>query len=119
MPPRTLLARSRFNIIPGVLAQTLSHSAKFQISETAPAVRLVRHRTDSCISGPTEIDEALNINIDDERYLEEGRLKAKRVRCLLKWWIGKPHFGFLARAGSIKQSAFLIRLNQAITTLLL
>lgn len=29
-------------------------------------------------------DEALNINIDDECYQEEGTSKAKRVRCLLK-----------------------------------
>ena len=29
-------------------------------------------------------DEELNIDIDDERYQEEGTSKAKRVRCLLK-----------------------------------
>lgn len=29
-------------------------------------------------------DEELNIDIDDERYQEDGTSKAKRVRCLLK-----------------------------------
>lgn len=32
----------------------------------------------------TFFDEELNIDIDDERYQEEGTSKAKRVRCLLK-----------------------------------
>lgn len=47
-------------------------------------------------------DEELNIDMDDERYQEEGASKTKRVRCLLKQVDREAALWFLMLCGGIK-----------------